>query len=173
MSTATRRCCRTTVPCDINQVTDLEIDTENAVWYLMSDDSTLYRRAADGSWTKTASPGGKIVLAGGTVHLVTSGWQSVRRVGTQWSQPIVPPPLGDLTARFSQLAIDACWAPHIAAAHMYDVNYLFEMDYTRWTSRGFLTLRRMSTDYPDIAVAVTPGHTFIHGGGFVVVLPSH
>lgn len=160
------------VPCGIASVTGLVIDTENAVWYLMSSDNTLYRRAADGSWTKTASPGGKPVLAGGTVHLV-SGLSVVHRVGTEWSQPLVPP-LGNSSVTPTRVAIDSCWAPHAASADFYDAtDYLFEMDYTRWTSRGFLTLRRVSNDYPGVELAVTPEHAFVHGGGGVFVVPVH
>lgn len=160
------------VHCSITAVGDLAIDTENAVWYLMSSGGMLYRRAADGSWTKTASPGGKLVLAGGTVHLV-SGQSVVHRVGNEWSQPLVAP-LGDSGgATPVRVAVDSCWAPHAAAAYMYDTNYLFEMDYTRWTSRGFLTLRRVSNDYPGVELAVTAGHVFVHGGGGMFVLPAH
>lgn len=157
------------VPCSITTASGLAIDAENAVWYLMSNDSTLYRRAANGSWTKTASPGGQLVFVGGTVHLI-SGATVVHRVGTEWSQPLVSP-LAGFTAK---TAIDACWAPHVASAWQYDsTNYLFEMDYTRWTSRGFLTLRRASNDFPDTEIAVTSGHVYIHGGGNIVGLPAH
>lgn len=158
------------VPCNITKVVDLAIDAEAAVWYVLSNDNMLYRRAANGAWTETESPGGKLILAGGTVHLV-SGTSAVHRVGTQWSQPVVSP-LAEVG--YSAVAIDVCWAPHFASAHMYDPNnYLFEMDYTRWTSRGFLTLRRPSHDFPDTELAVTTGHVYIHGGGEMVVVPAH
>ena len=160
------------VPCSITTVSGLAIDAENAVWYLLSDDTTLYRRAANGSWTKTASPGGQLVFAGGTVHLV-SGVTAVHRVGTQWSQPLVAP-RGDPGVSPAKMAIDACWAPHVASAREYDPTYyFFEMDYTRWTSRGFLTLRMGSNDFPDIELAVASGHAYVHGGGNIVGLPAH
>ena len=154
------------IPCDVTP-SQLVIDGANAVWYLLGNDNTLYRRAANGSWTKTVTPGGKLIVAGGTVHLASQG-AVVHRVGTAWSQPLVSPIAGPYVA----VAVDSCWAPHFASAHSYaSTYYLFEIDYSRWTSRGFLTLRRTSNDFPDTQLAVTAGHVFVHGGGVIFVLP--
>ena len=154
------------IPCGVTP-SQLVIDGASAVWYLLGNDNTLYQRAANGSWTKTATPGGRLFVAGGTVHLMNQG--VVHRVGTAWSQPLFPP-IADSALSKQRVAIDSCWAPHFVSSWEY-TDYLFELDYTRWTSRGFLSLRRVSNDFPDAKLAVTVGHVFVHGGGEIFVLP--
>jgi len=151
------------LPCGV-VVQSFATDPSNDVYYLMDQTtSRLYRRAANGrfSWELPPHPG-KVLFAGGTVHLVGETGVSYR-VGSSWSTPIWPT---TALGRSSDIdvAVDSCWAPHFTYANVYDTNaYYWEAIYTRWTARGFLSshITWPWGDHPTPKVITTDDYAYV------------
>jgi len=167
------------LPCGVT-ARQVAIETATGTWYVSdSQSSALYQRAANGTWTSEVAPySGRLLLAGGTVHIETAEHAITHRAGSAWSTPIVPTFGTHLSIPIRQsksppdVAVDACWAPHFAYARFWgdpsEVNS--ERVYTRWTSRGFLTQTAWTGDFTDVAIVAGPDHVFVHANGSVDVI---
>lgn len=162
-------------PCGAH-ATSLATDPSTGVWLLLDAPArTLYQRAANGDWSSEHVPVAlRVINAGGTAHLLTPTGV-IHRSGTAWSVPIgasVNPTVEGWTAETS-VTVDACWAPHVTYPRDYDPpHFLHEIDYARWTARGFLIGRiAVSGDFPHPVIAVTANDAFFTGEGKVYVVP--
>jgi len=177
---------QTAVPCGV-QVGSFVFDDAGALY--LADGSRIWRRDPSGAWGAEATPGEAqvVYVGGGSVHYTSKYSRQPdgglrpgilyygRRIGMSWSETAVffsPPP--DYYLEDSQMALDACGAPHFQTTFIARRDYIWALAYVRWTAAGWrqADVVRGFSDPPWAAIGVSTdkAHFIFRNGSATVPL---